>query len=283
MTVTRKGDRIFSGEDRLKVRRSAPSTIPIEASSCNAQGSVGKSVFLVDDDFDLRNILKDIFEMYNFRVIEAATCSEAMRKFDSEVDIAIVDYHLPDGNGIALLGLIRNTRPHLPVIIMTGYGTEEIAIRAFRTGAADYIKKPLDIEFLLRIIDERLGGGIIIDKSVAGKTDSGAGLIMEWMAMYIEENHTFDLDLKKLAEKAGMSKFRFCRLFKEKFGKGYLSYLNGVRVAHAKELLRNHTLNILNISEHTGFGSLSQFERVFREIEGISPREYRKKMMQDKG
>ena len=241
--------------------------------------ATGKSVFLVDDDACLRTFVKNILEMQGFRVIEASTCSEAMNRFNHDVDICVIDYQLPDGNGIALLDVIRKTRPLLPVIIMTGYGTEDIVTSAFRTGAADYLKKPLAIEFLLLKIDEKLGGETIGDKVVPEVADSRDDFIMGWLAIYMEKNHTQFLDLDSLAEKAGMSKFRLCRLFKERYGEGYLSYLNGIRTRHAKELLRNSSLSIFTVSDRCGFRSLSHFERTFRLVEGMSPREYRKKII----
>jgi YesN/AraC family two-component response regulator len=277
---TQKGDRVHPGKNHRKGGKPALlSSKTNKGPSHRDEGAIGKLVFLVDDDTVLRAFLRDILTMQNFRVIEASTCSEAMAKFDPDTDICVIDYQLPDGSGIELLEVIRKTRPFLPVLIMTGYGTEDIATSAFRTGAADYLKKPLEIEFLLLKIAEKLGGETVRDKAVSERAGSEDDFILGWMAMYIEKNHTQDLDLDKLAEKAGMNKFRLCRLFKEKFGMGYLSYLNNIRTAHAKELLRNDALSILNISDHIGFGSLSQFERVFRETEGMSPREYRKKVI----
>jgi len=237
-------------------------------------------VLLVDDDAECRAALKEMIRMDNYQVIEAGTCSEALKSLDPHIDIALIDYQLPDGNGIELLGTIRKTKPLLPVIIMTGYGTEDIAVRSFRTGATDYIKKPCSIYFLLRKMAEKLGGEIVMEESSPECAGNNDYAIIDGVAMHLEENHHIqDLSLDRLAEKFGMSKFRICRLFKEKFGRGYRSYLNETRLVHARELIRNSDLSISDIAYSAGFGSLSQFERVFREAEGLAPREYRKNML----
>lgn len=234
-----------------------------------------KSVLLVDDDSELRNTLKGILVMENYSVIEACTYSEALERLGGDFDIALFDYHLPDGNGIDLLLKVRKTSHSLPVIIMTGYGTEDIAVKSFRTGATDYVRKPLDIHFLLRKMAESLGeetGGE--ESATAGRADSD--LLMEGVAMYLRNNHGPDMSLEKVAEVWQTSRFRICRLFKDKLGQGFSAHVNEIRIDHAKDLFRNQTLTVLDIAHAAGFGSLSQFERVFKETEGVTPREYRK-------
>lgn len=235
-----------------------------------------KSVLLVDDDGDLRSTLREIFVMENYAVVEACTYSEALERLGGDFDIALFDYYLPDGNGVDLLHKVRKTSPSLPVIIMTGFGTEEIAIRSFRSGAADYVRKPFDIHFLLHKMAEKLGmetGGE--EYAQPGKAEND-DLLMEGVAMYLRDNHGPDMSLEKVAAAWGTSKFRICRLSREKFGQGFSGHVNGLRIKHAKELLPKPALNILDIAHAAGFGSLSQFERVFKEQEGVTPREYRK-------
>lgn len=235
-----------------------------------------KSILLVEDEKEMRATLREILEMNSYKVLEAGTYSNAVKHLESDIDLALVDYRLPDCDGIELLKRIRKDKPALPVIILTGYGTEDVAVKSFRTGAEDYIKKPFAIPYLLKKIAGILGEEF-------GGEDSGhecgsnmETFMMEGIAMHMEENYMQDLNLDKLADMAGMCKFSFCRQFRKKFGHGYVAHLNGIRIKRSKELLGNPDLSISDIAYTAGYKSLSQFERVFKSAEGVAPRDYRK-------
>jgi AraC-like DNA-binding protein len=75
---------------------------------------------------------------------------------------------------------------------------------------------------------------------------------------------------------ACMNRFKFCRAFKQRFGKTFTSYLNHIRIKKASELLKNPNLSVTEIAFFVGYGSFSQFMRVFKTIYGVSPKEYRR-------
>ncbi len=87
-----------------------------------------------------------------------------------------------------------------------------------------------------------------------------------------------NLTLEKLARMACMSRFSFCRAFKERFGRTFISYLNGVRLRNAVRLLKNSPYNITEIAHFVGFRTMVHFDRVFRAAYMMPPREYRKKI-----
>ncbi|MBI3754589.1 MAG: helix-turn-helix transcriptional regulator [Deltaproteobacteria bacterium] len=102
--------------------------------------------------------------------------------------------------------------------------------------------------------------------------------MMDSIGWHIEENYMKDFSLESLARRLGMNKFNFCRSFKERFGRGFVSYLNSIRVKNAAELLENPNLNITEIAYVVGYKSFTQFERAFKKIYNIPPREYRKRI-----
>ena len=83
--------------------------------------------------------------------------------------------------------------------------------------------------------------------------------------------------LEAYAEMCGMSKFHFLRVFKSITGTTPISYLNGIRLAHAEELLEDNTLTVAEISRRTGFSSQRYFTDAFKKRSGLSPSEYRDK------
>lgn len=92
---------------------------------------------------------------------------------------------------------------------------------------------------------------------------------------FIHLHLTEPLDLKQVAESANLSSCYFCRKFKESVGMTFTSYLARTRVEAAKKLLANPQLRVSEIAFEVGFQSLTHFNRVFKEVTGLSPTRYR--------
>ncbi len=102
------------------------------------------SVLIVDDEESIRYGLREWLQEEGFTVIEAPDGESALQKAEQEPHIVLLDYKLPDMDGLAVLKEL-NSRPGNPVIIMmTGYGTIEIAVEAMRAGAYHFLTKPWD-------------------------------------------------------------------------------------------------------------------------------------------
>lgn len=98
---------------------------------------------------------------------------------------------------------------------------------------------------------------------------------------YINNNFTEDITLDKIADVAGFSKFHFCRLFKQFTGTTFYDYLNQRRIKEAEKLLLNPELTITDVAMHSGFSSISTFNRVFKNFKECTPTEF-KKLYQEK-
>jgi PAS domain S-box-containing protein len=102
-------------------------------------------ILIVEDDADTRANLRDILELDDYRIREAATVAEALDRDDWSSYLAILlDRRLPDGSASDLLPTLRRLAPAAPVIVMTGFADVEGAISALRQGAADYLLKPIN-------------------------------------------------------------------------------------------------------------------------------------------
>lgn len=93
---------------------------------------------------------------------------------------------------------------------------------------------------------------------------------------YVTEHYQEPLSLTDAARDIGISKEYFCRLFKENMGITFLQYLNEVRISHADRLLTTTDLSISEIMQQSGFTNQTMFNRLFKEIYGVTPREARK-------
>ncbi len=109
-----------------------------------------KTVLVVDDEKNIRESLKGVLEDEGYSVVLAESGEAALKRLASlHVDAVILDILLPDIDGIDVLRRIKKEDPTLPVIIMSGHGTVEMAVKAIKLGAHDFIEKPLSIDELL--------------------------------------------------------------------------------------------------------------------------------------
>jgi signal transduction histidine kinase len=115
-----------------------------------AEGFLGrKAVLIVDDDQQVRGQLEEELRRAYFSPLSVGDGKSVLKLLETTpVDIVLIDVKLPDMDGIDLLEKIKAKNPTSEVIVITGYGTEEIAIRALRKGAIDYIEKPLNFDEL---------------------------------------------------------------------------------------------------------------------------------------
>lgn len=92
---------------------------------------------------------------------------------------------------------------------------------------------------------------------------------------YLDEHFTEDITLEKVADIAGFSKFHFSRLFKQCSGYNFYDYLCYRRIKNAETMLLQPNLSITEIALHSGFSSLSTFNRTFKKLKNCTPTEYR--------
>ena len=106
-------------------------------------------IFLVDDDPVIRFAIRSFLESQGMQVTEAESVQRAQEKFrGASPDAAIVDFSLPDGDGLELLEHFKGTDPDLPVIVLTGQGSIELAVRAIKQGAEQFLTKPVELPAL---------------------------------------------------------------------------------------------------------------------------------------
>jgi two-component system nitrogen regulation response regulator NtrX len=107
----------------------------------------GETILVVDDERNILKSLQGILEDEGFAVRQAETGRRALEEIAAaEPDLVLLDIWLPDVDGVEVLKQIKEGRPALPVVMMSGHGTIEIAVRSTKLGAYDFIEKPLSME-----------------------------------------------------------------------------------------------------------------------------------------
>jgi two-component system nitrogen regulation response regulator GlnG len=117
----------------------------------------GRRILVVDDEESVRWALTKALERAGYRVDLAADGPGGLAAAeDPGVDLTLLDVRLPGRDGLAVLRDIRKRRPDLPVIMMTAYGTLQVAVEAMKQGAYDYIGKPFDMDEVLLVVEKAL-------------------------------------------------------------------------------------------------------------------------------
>ena len=114
-------------------------------------------ILIVDDEKDIRELLKTSLERYNYIPLEASTGQECLDMLSTTTpDVILLDYKLPDISGIDVLKNIRKILPDIGVVLMTAYGHEDLAIHAIEEHVDAYLRKPFLIETILTVIGQTL-------------------------------------------------------------------------------------------------------------------------------
>ena len=116
-----------------------------------------KTVLIVDDERNIRDSLGAVLRDEGFDVVFSESAEDAISEISKdEIDAVLLDVWLPGMDGLAALKEIKKTSPSLPVIMITGHGTVETAVKATKLGAYDFLEKPLSMEKVLLSIDHAL-------------------------------------------------------------------------------------------------------------------------------
>jgi UDP-3-O-[3-hydroxymyristoyl] N-acetylglucosamine deacetylase len=117
------------------------------------------TILVVDDEEEIRNTLRGVLADEGFDVLEASDGRRALELLEATAPprLAIVDVWMPEIDGIALVERMRSQAPRLPIIVISGHGTIETAVRVIRLGAFDFLEKPFQLDALLNVVGRALG------------------------------------------------------------------------------------------------------------------------------
>ncbi len=249
-----------------------------------------KSIFIISEreNFEYYRALPLWEQQVEFHPLDAPTHS--IRQ--GNPGILIIDCGFDENRGLRLLYEIKAARPDIMVILITDSGTEDTAVTAFRLGARDYFKKPVDLFGLKTTIEKlqkiRTTGGEKRTPPITPETARPAGVPERFfpaginiptnllrVAIYIDKHLAEPLTSEQLASEAGVSRFHFCRVFKKAVGMSPMNFLTLMRIDRAKALLRKN-IPVSTVALKAGFNDLSNFNRQFRKITGLTPKGYQK-------
>jgi DNA-binding NtrC family response regulator len=128
-------------------------------------------LLLVDDEAAVRLPVKRFLEREGFSVREASGVADAEAAFRAaRPDVALIDYSLPDGDGLDLLGRIRALDASIPVVMLTAHGSIDLAVQAIKDGAEQFLTKPVELQALLVVLERALEHRRIRDVNEASQS-----------------------------------------------------------------------------------------------------------------
>ncbi|MCR5195060.1 MAG: response regulator [Pseudobutyrivibrio sp.] len=252
-------------------------------------------VLIADDEPIERQVISKKINSFFPEQVEiyvAKNGVEAVELFkNNNCQIALLDISMPGKSGLEAAEEIRRLDQVCSIIFLTAFDEFSYAKKAIGVKALDYLLKPGADEDIIAAFEEAFSiadknSGIDkvrntlveeeIDMSMAdGPNYKRSSVIVKETKNYIDEHYKEDISLQDVAGVLGYSEVYFCKLFKEKFGKSFIVYLNELRIEKAKKFLANPDINIKDIGFISGYRDPNYFARVFKRVTGMTPSDYR--------
>lgn len=127
---------------------------------------MSEKVLLVDDEVDFLEVMEERLVARGIEVSTSSTAEEALERIDRDLfDAVILDLQMPGMDGLEALKRIKERRPEIQVILLTGHATVEKGVEAIKLGAMDFVEKPADLEALSeKIIKAHKKKMLIVEK-----------------------------------------------------------------------------------------------------------------------
>src|SRR5439155_17029264 len=114
------------------------------------------TILVVDDEQLIRWSLTDRLTQEGYKVVEADTAKAALERHAEGVDLVLLDYRLPDGDGLSILKKIKDSDPDTLVVLLTAYSTVDTAVEAMKAGAYHYANKPFNLDEIAILVEKAL-------------------------------------------------------------------------------------------------------------------------------
>ncbi|MCB9029437.1 MAG: sigma-54-dependent Fis family transcriptional regulator [Deltaproteobacteria bacterium] len=137
-----------------------------------------EKILVVEDSDSLRDVLKSVLEAQGYEVDSCPNGEEAANSLiENSYSLILSDYKLPGMSGMEFLGRARDNSPTVPIVMMTAFGSVDVAVEAMKSGANDFIAKPFEPEDLCSLVKDMVEHKRVMDRSLGRKTRRGHKLI----------------------------------------------------------------------------------------------------------
>ena len=256
-------------------------------------------VVIIDDEPIIVEGLSRMIDWKKYGCVIAGTANDGLEGTElireKKPDILFSDIAMPGMNGLKMMAGLKSEFPNMLITILTGYRDFEYAQEAIRLGVTRFLLKPSkleEIEEAMTFMIEKLqklkkmnhseegeASGSEVELEEKEKELNAGSFIVKNALKYMEANYKEKLTLSEVAEKTYVSQWHLSKLLNKHTEKSFSELLNSIRIDAAKELLKDPSLRIGDISEEVGFVDIAHFSRVFKKMTGVSANEYRNRLL----
>lgn len=235
--------------------------------------------------FNLYETLESLYPIH--LLLNPETISDGVKEF-SPVALCF-EYDYPDLRGLKALQKAKSNFPRLPILMLTEYHPEVLAIWALRNRVWDYIVKPVSLEELTQRVElllklpkkgsaERRVNHMPtepIPREVKFSMPRHKRRIAVQAVSYVEKKYAYKISVWDVARFCGLTSSRFSTVFKKQQGITFREFLLRYRIRKAQDLLAYPGVSITDVALSAGFNDLSFFSKMFRRYVGSRPSDYR--------
>lgn len=242
-------------------------------------------VMIADDETYMLEAMEKLIDWKKMDcqlVYKAKNGQELLERIKKEPpDIVITDIKMPLVNGIQVAQYVYEHMLPAKVIILSAYADFEYAQEAIQYDVCGYIVKTSVIEMLPGMIQKAIGKLSVFVEEEKENGEHFADDIFGRLQKFISEHYMDKLTLSQISQEIHANGSYLSRLYKIKTGQNLFDAINKMKLEKAKEYI-SQGKKIYEIAQMVGFDDVSYFSRVFRKYEGCAPREYEKKLREEK-
>ena len=238
-------------------------------------------VILIVEDEESVQASYDVILGDDYDLVLAETAEEALKILDQRPDIGFLflDFQLPGMNGLEFMEKFREKDFDIPVVVVTGKGSEGVAARFSEYQIFRYIIKPFRSKQIIEIVEE------IIEKDDPQKADRNLEYTSDSQELpfkvrravdFIRKNFHRNIGVNEVAGGVGCSHRHLERLFQGYLGQSPHEVLREMRMMEAIKLMETSSLTVKIVSKKCGYGSEWHFIQTFKKTFGLTPAEYRR-------
>lgn len=269
-----------------------PTTSPENNECSQSTEQINKKyvILIIEDHDDMRKYLTESLQE-TFDILTATDGEDGLftaRKY--KPDLVITDMMMPRMSGIDLIHQMKadHRTNHIPIIVYSAKSDKASIREAFRTGAQEYIVKPFDMEFLTLSIRNQLKSKEqflykVKHENIIAPSDvympSPEEELLQKIHIIMERNMSnTSFGVEQLADELKMSRSQLYRKIQSlPIGKNAVEIIRGIRIQRAAQLLSTGQLRITEVMFEVGITNNARFSSYFRDIYGLSPKEYLQK------
>lgn len=228
----------------------------------------------------LKSLITSLSDKYEV-VAEVADGKQALEMMQiMKPDVVFTDLKMPYMDGISLIKSAQAININTKYVIVSAYEEFEVARQAISLGVVDYLVKPITYDEVQELLERLESNGKQQEKAasygVLKEQYPDVHPLVRKCLDFIENGYASKISQKELAENLGVSQEYLCYLFNKDIGEPFSKFVKNYRIEIAKHLLLSDSVRKEEIPYSVGFSDPKYFNKVFREIAGLSVAEYLK-------